>query len=590
MRLLRKAIWTDVRTHGKWLYAAAYGCKGGILLLTAISTAIALLGIWSAWLIKNLIDIASGVQKGSLLETGGLFVFVLAAEIVLDSFHNMLNTRIKTRQANDLRSQLFRKFMTAQWQTLSARHSGDYCNRMLSDVDIVNSFLLSSIPDIIATLAQLSAAAWILLCLEPGLALLAFAITPAFLLLGRLFARPMRDAALQMQNLQDEQLSLAQEAVQNITTIRAFEQQGRVCERLDGVHGGLLFWAMRRAKLGMLSRATQALCWSGTYCLSLLWGIARLSQNTLSYGTMAAYLQLVAQIQNPLRQLAGQLPQIISTSASIGRLLDILNLPEEAACPAAHENASLSSKALGIRLDRTCFAYKESEPVLEEMSMDVPPGVTAALIGPTGEGKSTVIRLLLGLVTPQAGSVLLYRPEGNSYPASAGTRSAFSYVQQGNACLSGTIADNLRLARPAATPEEMESVLKQACAWEFVSALPEKTETRIGELGIGLSEGEQQRLAIARALLRDAPILVLDEATSALDKKTEAQVLKNIQGALQGRTCLIVTHRSAALRLCARVYRLSGGKAYLSTTSFKKGKVQFRRKKSRSLFRAASAS
>lgn len=574
----------------KWLYTVAYGCKGNILLLTVISAIIALLGVWSALLIKNLIDIAGGVLEGNLLETGALFALTLVAEITMDALYDLLNTHTKTKQANNLRSKLFRKFMTAQWQALSARHSGDYCNRMISDVDVVNGFLLSSIPDIISTLVQLLAATWVLLLLGPGLAVLALTITPVFILLGRLLAKPMRDANLQIQNLRGEQLSHTQEAIQNITNIRAFEQQGRACDRLDSLHGSLLFWVMRRTKLGVLSRAIQAISWSGTYCLSLLWGIARLSQNALSYGTIAAYLQLVAQIQGPLRQLAGQIPQIIATSASISRLLDVLNLPEEAAHSTPCENFSSHPNPLGLRLDHVCFAYKDSGPVLEKLSMDVPPGAIAALIGPTGEGKSTVLRLLLGLVTPQAGSILLYRPDGDSYPVGACTRSAFTYVQQGNATISGTIADNLRMAKPSATMEEMETVLKQACAWDFVSALPQKTQTCIGDHGSGLSEGQQQCLAISRALLRDAPILILDEATSALDKKTEAQVLKNIQSALQGRTCLVITHRSAALKLCSRMYRLYGGKAYLSTTNFKNSHVRFKVKKNRSYFRAAPAS
>jgi ABC-type multidrug transport system fused ATPase/permease subunit len=317
-----------------------------------------------------------------------------------------------------------------------------------------------------------------------------------------------------------------------------------------------------------------------------MWGISRLSQKAVSYGSIAAYLQLVSQIQGPFRRLAAQIPQMIATSASIGRLTEVLDMPEE---EIGQSNAGITGK-IGVIFKDISFSYHDEEKVLDKLNMEIAPGVMTALIGPTGSGKSTVVRLLLGLIEPQSGCILLERSEGDSYPASACTRSAFTYVQQGNTAVSGTIADNLRMAKPDATIEEIEAVLKQACAIDFVSVLPNKTESHIGEHGIGLSEGQQQRLAIARALLRDAPILILDEATSALDKKTEEQVLKNIQSALHGRTCLVITHRSAALKLCSQVYRLENGRALLSSPCHQNGGIRFKIQKNRSLYRAASAS
>ena len=513
-------------------------------------------------------------------------MLVLAAEIALNAAESMLSAREKTRQMNDLQIRLFQKYMQAKWQVFSSRHSGDYCNRMTSDVEVVNTFLLSVIPDAIATFIQLLAASFLLLRLEPTLALLALTITPVFILLARLLARPLREAATKIQSLKGENLSLSQESIQNTITIRAFQQQDGICGKLSALHGSLLFWTMRRAKLSSLSGTIQSISWSATYLLSLLWGVSRLTQNAITYGSIAAYLQLVTQIQGPLRRLAAQIPQLIATSASIGRLFEILDMPEEILAKETHA----FSGPYGITLQDVCFAYHDKEKVLDKINVVVKPGFMTALIGPTGAGKSTIVRLLLGLVEPQSGSILLKGPDGVSWPVGAYTRGAFTYVQQGNTAISGTIADNLRMARPTATIEEIETVLKQACAWDFVAALPNKTEARIGEQGIGLSEGQQQRLSIARALLRQAPILILDEATSALDKKTEAQVLLNIQSALEGRTCLVITHRSAALKLCHRVYRLSDGKAYLATAHFKNSKAQYRIKKSHSLIGAAPAS
>jgi len=586
MRLDMKLSWKDIKAQIRWLYGISRGFKHSILILTSLSAVSGLLGVWSALLIKSLIDMAVGTQQGKLTETALLFVLVMAAEIVLNAAQSILNTQEKTRQANDLQIQLFRKFMVAKWQDFSSRHSGDYCSRMISDVEAVNNFLLSAIPDIIATFIQLLAASWLLLHLEPMLALLAMTITPVFIVLARLYARPMREAAMKIQNLKGENLSLSQESIQNVITIRAFEQQAESCRKLNSLQSSLLFWNVRRTKLSALSGAIQAISLSGTFVLSLLWGILRLANKAVSYGSIAAYLQLVAQIQGPIRQLSSQIPQMIATSASIGRLIEVLDMPEEE----LSQSETAFNGPVGVTLRDISFSYQDGKKVLDKMNMIVSPGTMTALVGPTGVGKSTIVRLLLGLVEPQSGSILLDQPDGNSYPAGACTRSTFTYVQQGNTAISGTIADNLRMAKPTATIAEMETALLQSCAWEFVTAVPNKTESRIGEHGIGLSEGQQQRLAIARALLRDAPILILDEVTSALDKKTEEQVLKNIHSVLHGRTCLVITHRSAALKLCSRVYRLSGGKTYLSTTVYKSSKVRLKKKISRSHFRAAPAS
>ena len=585
MGLAGKLSWAEIKAQVRWLYGTAHGFKRRILILTGVSTAASLLGVLSALMIKALIDVAVGVQRGHLPGMALFFVVMLAAEIALDAAHKILGTRARTMQANELQARLFRKFMAASWQDISKRHSGDYCCRMLSDVDAVNLFLLSSIPDIISTFAQLIAATWVLIHLEPWLAILALTVTPVFVLLSRIFAGPMREAAMKIQSLKGENLSLTQEAIASIVTIRAFEQQTETCEKLSHLQGSLLSWTMRRTRLSTLSGAIQAVSWNITYVLSLMWGILRLSKNDISYGSLAAYLQLVSQVQGPLRRLFSHIPQLISTSASILRLMEVLDMPEED----LEHASSVHSGPLGVTLEDVCFAYQDGQTVLDKVSMEVAPGAMTALVGPTGEGKSTIVRLLLGLVNPQSGSILLHKPEGVSYPVGACTRSAFAYVPQGNTALSGTIADNLRLAKPTASPEEMEAVLRQAYAWDFVSTLAAKMEARIGERGIGLSEGQQQRLAIARALLRDAPILILDEATSALDRKTEAQVLKSIQGALHGRTCLIITHRTTALRLCSRVYRLSGGTAYLCATRFKSIRTQFRVKRGRPHFAAAPA-
>jgi ABC-type multidrug transport system fused ATPase/permease subunit len=562
--LIRRLPWKKLMARLRWLYEAMRGYKRGALLLTGLMTASAIIGVLTALLLRSLIDTASGLTGGPLVQTGLFFMLALIIQAGISALLPVLGARIRTGHVNALREKLFDSFMAVNWQQLISHHSGDYVNRMISDAEDVSWFLLTAVPDLIATFAQLVAAGVVLFFMEPVLALIMLAVTPVLSVLARAFARPMNEASMKMRELYGESIALTQESIQNIVTLRAFQRQAAAGEKLHRLHSSLMHWTVRQGKLSALSGAAQGAGFFIAYALAMMWGVWKLSQKALSFGGLAAYLQLASQVQSPLRHLAGQFPQMVSAMVSAGRLMEVLSLPAE----------NLSGEApalcgpLGIKLKSVRFAYKEGDgegkAMLDGLSMTVPFGTMAALIGATGEGKTTVARLLLGLVNAQEGGVLLYGPDGREYPAGAAARGAFSYVPQGRFLFSGTIADNLRLGREAATPEEMEEALRLSCAWDFVNALPDRLDTCLGENGIGLSEGQHQRIAIARALLRDAPILILDEATSALDMRTESVMLKNIRDAFQskGRTALIITHRSAALKNCSAVYRLSGGKAY----------------------------
>jgi ABC-type multidrug transport system fused ATPase/permease subunit len=548
--------WKQIASQFKWLCGILNGFKPAVLGIALIGTASALLGVYFAWVMKNFIDIATGASEGSFIEAALLCAAVLAAQIAVNSLERLVSVKARTKHANKVRVSLFQKLMITDWQTFCSKHSGDYNNRMLSDVDIVSDFLITSIPSMAATLFQLAAASAVLISLEPYLALLAFLITPIFIVLGRIFAKPTREANLNLQQVKGENLSYTQDILQNMAVLRAFERQPESVRKYSDQNHNLLHWNMRKAKLSVLSNAVLSVSWSATYLLSLVWGALRLSQGFISFGTMSAYLQLVGQIQGPLRTLAYQIPGILAASASAERLMEILELPEERNSKPLD---AINCTKAGFRLENVRFEYTADDTVLYNVDLEVKPGSMTALIGPTGEGKSTIARLLLALITPLSGKVLLILPNGRKEEVSASTRRAFTYVPQGNTILSGTVADNLRLAKPDATVEQMTAALKTACAGDFVEQLPQGLDTVIGERGTGLSEGQAQRIAIARALLRDAPILILDECTSALDPLTEERVLKNIRKDLNGRACLLITHRKTAVCYCDRVYKLDGG-------------------------------
>lgn len=291
------------------------------------------------------------------------------------------------------------------------------------------------------------------------------------------------------------------------------------------------------------------------YLLAFGWGAVRLAQKAISYGTLTAFLQLVGQVQSPFIGLAYTLPRIIATAASVERIMELEDLEMEKPVEKLPDRFSVE-----VILDEVDFSYNKEELVLEKASFDLKPGETLALIGPSGEGKTTIIRLILALLKPNRGQLFFRDDMGIDYPVNAATRDWIAYVPQGNTLFSGTIAENLKCGNPIASDDELKEAAIKACAWEFIQKLPDGLNTVLGEHGLGLSEGQAQRISIARAILRNAPVLILDEATSALDMDLEMRVLEGIKNLKPARACLVITHRLSALQMCSRVLKLKDGK------------------------------
>jgi ABC-type multidrug transport system fused ATPase/permease subunit len=336
--------------------------------------------------------------------------------------------------------------------------------------------------------------------------------------------------------------------------IKAFCLEQGSAERIEGLQNQRLHWISRRSKMGAAASSTLSMgYWSG-YFFAFGWGSFGLSKGTTTFGTLTAFLQLVGQVQGPMVGLANTLPQMIALVGSAGRLREFESLQME-----NNSRAVPGWDSVGIYLDNISFSY-ENKPVFKNLSIRIAPGEIVALVGPSGEGKTTFVRLLLSLLNITEGHIYFTNDKGEKMEVSAASRAFLSYVPQGNTLFSGTIADNLRVGCSDASDSELEAVSRSACAWEFIEKLPEGLNTVIGEKGHGLSEGQAQRLAIARALLHKAPVLVLDEATSALDAKTELKVLQTIQRQNPGRTCIAITHRMTVLKICSRVLKLEDGR------------------------------
>ena len=519
---------------------------------------------------KKLVDVAVAILGGTL-ESGALtgwavaMVSVIVIRVLLNATKSYLQTKTDIALKNRLRYNLFNVLLRVRNEGGARHHSGDVLNRMQEDVRQVSSVLAVSIPDLFGTLLQFAAAFGFLIYLDYRLAFLVVVIVPLGLLVGKYVAARIRHLTLDIRSSDSRVQAHLQESFQHLTLLQTLEYVGASTDTLGGLQSGLFGKEMRRARFSVLSRIFIALAFSGGHAVAFLWGVWGISLGTVTYGMMTAFLQLVGQIQRPLMELSSQLPAVIHATASIDRLMELEALPRED----EGEPVLLDAPA-GVRIEDVSFAYPAAGSetgsgsgsgsgaglgrlVLDGFSYDFAPGSRTAIVGPTGVGKSTLIRLMLALLSPQKGSVSVY--SAVSYPASPSTRCNLVYVPQGNTLFSGTVRENLLMGNPEATEEQLRSALHTAAA-DFVLDLPAGLDTQCFESGAGLSEGQAQRIAIARALLRPGSILLLDEFSSALDAETESTLLERLTSELPNHTMIFITHRDRIIDFCDSVLRL----------------------------------
>ena len=533
-----------------WIWKASRGVRGRILLCTligCISVACSLLFVLFS---KNAIDIATGVREAQLLHYGIAMGVLILFEIVLHAVDNWIANRLDVEMRNTFRTRFFGLLLQSEWQGKERYHSGDVLNRMVQDLGAVVSVITTTIPFAVITVIQLVASFCFLYSMDRTLAIVLVLILPFFSLLSRIYITRMRRMTKAVRESESRIHSVMQESLQHKTIVKTLEQSGGMMQRLAGWQERLLGEVIQRTRFSVLSRGLVSMGFSAGYLTAFLWGVFSIQGGVITFGVMTAFLQLVGRIQRPLADLARMIPTLVSALTSAERLMELEELPMEP----TGEAVRMVGKA-GVRLSDVSFQYDDGEEeVITHLTEDFPPGSLTAILGETGAGKTTLVRLILALVRPTAGRVTLY--DGmREVEVSPQTRGNLVYVPQGNTLFSGTIRDNLLLGRPDATDEELWEVLRIACA-EFVLSLPEGLDTACGEQGGGLSEGQAQRIAIARSLLRPGSVLLLDEATSALDPETERRMLERLTDARDGRTVIFVTHRTAVLEYCERVLRV----------------------------------
>ena len=534
----------------RWLWKVWRGNRLQTILNASMGMATVVVSLAQVWAVKRAIDVASGSVEGSIYWAvalmGGLVLIDFAINISSVWIRNVLGVKAQNR----MQQYMLDRILRSEWNGRERRHSGDVINRLESDVSNVVTFITETLPNTLSVVLLFFGAFAYLFTLDRLLAVITVALLPLFVVLSKVYVRRMRHLTRQVRNSDSQVQSVLQETIQHRVLIKTLESDDAMVGKLESTQSQLRRNVIQRTRFSLLSNFILNFGFSLTYLIAFLWAAVRMSMHTLSFGGMTAYLQLVNRIQSPARNLSRIVPAFVSVFTAAERLMELEEPPlEEQGDPIVVESPC------GVKLDDVSYGYNDGDGrVIDHLSFDFRPGTCTAILGETGAGKTTLIRLILALLRPQEGDISLYHADGDGQQLSPRMRCNFVYVPQGNTLMSGTIRDNLLMGSPTATDDEMYDALHQACA-DFVSQLPDGLDTRCSESGAGLSEGQAQRIAIARALLRNRPVMLFDEATSALDIETERRLLANVLGSRQ-HTIIFITHRPAVVEYCDEVLRL----------------------------------
>ena len=552
-QLMGEILWMYVYVRRYWLMIGIYillGASGSVLSLgTSVVS-------------KDLVDAITGVNSMEIIRVACTYVGVGVGQIFINAVKSRLSLKVRLKVTNEIRADIYEQVLQTNWESLARYRSGDLLYRVNGDAGMVANTILTFLPNVVTTVISFGGAFIIVVQNDPWMALIALLGAPISFLTSRYSARKMRDFQRENQNVASDRTVFDQETFQNMQFIKAFGMVERVTEKFHKIQDESVRIALDQNKFQQTMTIATSLVGQAVGYACYGFAAFRLWQRQISYGTMTMFVSMAGSLRGSFSGILGLLPMVIRSGISAERIMEITSLPRDSMEDkeeAEEIRRESRRKGVFVEMEDVDFAYEEEKWVYRDARFQARPGEIVALIGPSGQGKTTTLNLLLGLYHPQRGQVRVGNPGGRMLRASSSTRCLFSYIPQGNTLFTGTIADNMRMVKPEATDEEIRSALEAACAWEFVERLEKGMDTEVRERGNRFSEGQKQRLSIARALLADAPVMILDEATSALDVATERRVLRRIIRREPHRTVIVAAHRPSVFSLCSRIYKVQEG-------------------------------
>ena len=583
IRKWKDGTFGEIVDDWKWIFTYSARYKGAIVFYTLLGIFSTTMGLVTSVVSKYLIDIIVSKDMSRLSLLIGIAVGSVVFSLTFNSLINRISTRLSIYINNDIQADIFDKIMDAEWLEISKYRYGDILNRFNGDVSTVSSNAISWLPTIIIAIYNFIATFAVIWHYDKIMALLAFASAPFMLFMSRYLLKKQREFGQKVREMNSKLMTFEVETFYNMDTVKSFgivEFYGRKMRDWQAKYRDIsleynMFTIWTNIFLTIVGTIVGYAAFG--YCLFRLW------TGQITYGTMTMFLQQRSSLNSAFNKVVSIIPSFLNSSVSAHRIRELVELKREVHIPESSEMDKYVEDGFSVIMEGVDFAYVKGENadnvgvgvekskvenaeiverdpgdkrVITNSAFEAHPGEIVALVGPSGEGKTTMIRLILGLIRPDKGTASIVAANGKKIDMNADTRHLFAYVPQGNTILQGTISENMRMVKEDATDEEIIEALKIACAWDFVKKMPDTIDCTIGERGRGFSEGQAQRIAIARAIMRDAPVLLLDEATSALDVTTERKVLRNIIQQKPNKVCIVTTHRPSVLNMCQRVYRV----------------------------------
>lgn len=560
IRRIKEGRLKEMIAQTKWIYSYAKRHWFAMVFYTALGMVTTLISLITAAVSRDLVDIITGHQAGALVTTFAIMIGLGIGGNLLGQATNMASSWISMKVDAEIKADIYEKILVTDWESLTNYHTGDLLTRWGTDASSISDGVLNFIPNAIIYAFRFVSAFAMVAYNDPSFIIFAFLGMPVSLILSKTLMRRMVNNNKRSAAMSAKMSGFNQEAFSNIQVIKGFDLIRLYVARLKQLQKEYISMRLDFQKMAIWTSLILSTVGMIVSYSAYGWGIYRVWSGAITYGSMTMFLNLSGTLTGALHSLTSLVPTAIGLTTSAGRLMDIVGMPREdySKEPEVAEFAERHVKdGVSLTLKNISYSYKTGTQVFDGASLEAHPHEIIGLVGPSGEGKTTMMRILLSLAIPQGGEAVFSSESGDTIDLSPATRRLIAYVPQGNTMMSGTIAENMRNVKLDATDDEIVEVLKLACAWEFVSKLPDGINSAIKERGGGFSEGQAQRLAIARALLRKSPVLLLDEATSALDVATERRVLRNIMSDTDyPRTCIVTTHRPTVLNLCNRVYAI----------------------------------